>query len=299
MNDYLRCEGYDIYVDAFGDSFDPNAETYIEATEWLATEDIFEISASFSVFGRCILKGNRATRLKVNGFGSDEFMLFNTGVEANFTTCYLATNATIKGSSGTLRTSYIYCDAGSKAPLINAGLRIVGQPKIVGATAVDPVVVGGLLSIEGGVITTGASATNSVSRAGSLATLSIPGGLTVDKPVHANVLVEGGLIKGPPLTNSYAGTNVFFSVSSHPEQVLLATNAMLIVVTNVSGMSGKHGRLTIYNNGATNDNIAWSTANVRFMGPDGSNTVAAAKAIYVDWRTDGTNCLLSTTTQKN
>jgi hypothetical protein len=139
-------------------------------------------------------------------------------------------------------------------------------------------------------------ATNSITAASAETIKSL--GLSIEKPLSSTVRVDGP-VTGLPSTNTYSGTNVVLNVAGADRQVLIATNAMLLIVTNAGIFSGKNGTLTIYNNGATNDNIAWTTANVRFAGPDGSNTVVAAKSLIVDWKNEGTNTLIRTYTQKN
>lgn len=138
--------------------------------------------------------------------------------------------------------------------------------------------------------------TNSITCANA-ENIKIVGALDIEKPLSATVRANGPVV-GLPSTNTYSGTNVVLNVAGADRQVLVATNAMLLILTNTATVSGKSGTLTIYNNGATNDNIAWTGASTRFSGPDGSNTVFAAKFMVVDWKTEGTNTVIRTTIQK-
>lgn len=295
MSDLLRVDGYDIYVNTQGDSFDPDCFVDIRATEWVAPENIFEVTTDFSVSGRCYFEGTLARKLK-NNVGSDEFTAFAKNVHARFDTMNLGTNATIKGTHGVLEAREIYSDAGSLVPSILGTMRIVGA-RITGPTAVDPVSSGvsGALNLIDCEIVSGSSATNSI-RAASPVTVNAAG-LRIDKPLHDNISISG-TITGPPQTNSYAGPNCFINVAGHPQQVLITTNSVHLVWTNAASISGKSGSLFLINNGATNHPITHSGANVRFMG-GASNSVNTAKSLAVAWETRGTNLFLSFAPQTN
>lgn len=101
--------------------------------------------------------------------------------------------------------------------------------------------------------------------------------------------VGTNLIRNVALTNTYATTNVFINVAANPWQVVLATNAMLCVVTNSAQLSSSEEVwVSFINNGATNQNVVWA-AGPRFYGSGASNTVVAGKTMEVNIKKVGTN----------
>ena len=144
------------------------------------------------------------------------------------------------------------------------------------------------------VIYAGSGATNSFEGffpdVAAAARLTVVGTLTIDKPPDDQIALQGKVVSiSGPWTNSYAGTNVFVSLNSFSDQVLIATNSMLLIWTNSPEIaSGKEVTLSIFNNKATNMNIAHSTAGVRFLGGV-SNTIAAGKQLVFKASVIGTN----------
>ena len=109
--------------------------------------------------------------------------------------------------------------------------------------------------------------------------------------VDDTIALNGNVI-AQPLTNNYSGTNVVVSLNGHQRQVVDATNALLLIVTNSAALtSGKTIEVTLYNNKATNMNVAYSTAGLRFLGAT-YNTLAPGMSLLLRMSYTGTNIVV-------
>ena len=111
---------------------------------------------------------------------------------------------------------------------------------------------------------------------------------------------NGGVLVSPDLdlvyTNSYITTNVFVALNGSPKQALIATNAMLLLFTN--SIENYPIELTIYNNGATQQNITYPNG-LRWLAGGLSNSLTAGKELTLRIKKTGTNISLTSYNQVN
>lgn len=178
-------------------------------------------------------------------------------------------------------------------PLRVVGAKIIGEVITEGLSGEDQVI---LENVE---IESPAGSTYSISALVPPGRATISGGLRVNKPVSADIALHGAAMIGPPMTNAYVGTNVFFSLNGQSEQALVATNAMLLIITNSTAIeSGRRVALTIYNNKATNMNVAYSAAGFRPMNQV-QNTVTNGRSLLLEVTRIGTNNQIRAFQQQN
>lgn len=117
--------------------------------------------------------------------------------------------------------------------------------------------------------------------------LKLNPGIAID--AENTVAVNGGGQVLVVKTNTYAGTNVVININGHEQQVVLATNAMLLILTNSTVLeSGKKVSVTLYNNKSTNMNVAYTAAGFRPMGQV-HNTVTNGRSLRLEITYIGTN----------
>jgi hypothetical protein len=141
--------------------------------------------------------------------------------------------------------------------------------------------------------------TNSITRFGDGTGTEFVDGrwLKCDKPTW-NIPINFGPIIGVH-TNSYAGTNVVVSLDGQTVQALVATNAMLLILTNTANLeSGKEVCVTLYNNKATNMNVAYTGAGYRPMNQV-QNTVTNGRSLVLNIKYVGTNYHVISSQQQN
>jgi len=317
--EFLRHEGYDIYV--YDGLWQDAANFFVDisASEWIAAENALEIPGPIDAPGRAVFTGSTFRKLtNTVAATSSEFMLLSGHVVVRAGTINLATNAIIQGTTdaatdGTrprIEADTIFALSGSPSfALTIGGVHIVGA-RMIGAPNIDPILLNSRnVTLENCEIINGTGSTNCI-RAVSALSATVIGALRVSNSgtngVHDFVAVNGGPIIGQPYTNNYAGTNVFWNSGGHTDQVLDATNAMLLVVTNATTLeSGKTGRLVMINNKATNMNVAISAAGLRLFGVGGqlatstSFTVTNGRTSIVTYERIGTNNTLIVSQQQN
>lgn len=312
--DFCRTDPYDIYVNLFGNAVDANMFVRLEGPRWLWGDSMAEVG-HFTTTGNATFIGEYAEQIPfghVPSGGTFAGSFFGDGSVLRFDTIILGTNGVLSGitAGGTIPifdVRQVKSAAAGRFSMFDPVSGMSGRwlnTTFTGPTGFDPLL---FLSTDTPVlencrIISGASATNSIRADGAMG-VTVVGSLTLDKPVHNFIAVNGDAL-GFVHTNSYTGTNVFWNVGGHTRQFLDATNAMLLVVTNSAALlSGKVGQLTIVNNKATNMNVAISAAGLRVLGGPlataVSFTVTNGRAASVSYGKLGTNNMLTVSQQQN
>jgi hypothetical protein len=316
-HDFCRTDPYDIYVDLFGDAVDADSYVHLEGPNWYWGDSCVEVG-NFSVPGRAKFIGDYGEQIPFghvppSGGAGSSFVGNNCVVR--FDTLSTGTNGSWGGIGTDSPTTTVFDVRQMKAASASRfGLFGVGDgmnarwvnTTFTGGAGVDPLhfISGNTPILENCIVRTGASATNSL-RASAAVGVTVVGTLTLDKPVHDFVAVNG--LVGGVHTNSYTTTNVWWNVGGHTSQVLDATNAMLLAITNAATLeSGKASKLLIVNNKDTNMNVAVTAAGRRITG-DGlqlnagvvSFTVTNGRVAVVSYEKIGTNNVLSVAQQQN
>lgn len=205
-SEFLRCDGYDIYVASSGDAgLEPGTSNFrvaITADEWIAGDGALECE-EFSNPGGAVFSGRLFRKLAADVTPDHKDFIWLTGhATVNANTISLGTNGWIRcyaGTDGTkpvINARYVYSDPGSKMPVTTtdatAGV-VFKNSTIVGPSTVDAVFAGASLTLENSTIVGGVNSTNSI-RANSAANVMVMGTLNINKPLHANVTVRGLLV---------------------------------------------------------------------------------------------------------